>query len=217
MSGSLRFIRRAWGDPDGHAAGWLWASADDFPEWEVLFRISSRDGYAIVSELRVIPAGKGLRYGYEPTVPLPSGGVPGRLLRRISFQAALDEWREGFTVEDWRRDDDPHRLTVETLARQGVGRGDFQPLPSPGRRGHPDLYYARIAQLYVSAIAAGSRSPIRDVSQQLPEWQPEAYVRDAIYKARNERGLLTPAPKGRAGGQLTSKAVQLLSESEAQQ
>jgi hypothetical protein len=72
-----------------------------------------------------------------------------------------------------------------------------------------DIALATHAALYVQAINAGDRTPVKRVASQLGEeaWQ----ARDAIYKAR-QRGFLGPRDKaqGRARGALTRKAQNLL-------
>ena len=65
------------------------------------------------------------------------------------------------------------------------------------RKRRADDFYAKIARDYAEAIAAGSRSPLRDLAR---AGVPETFLRDAVKRAR-DRGLLTPAPsRGKAGG-----------------
>jgi hypothetical protein len=80
-----------------------------------------------------------------------------------------------------------------------------------GRRGRPDLYYARLAAAYVSAVESGNPRPVAAVAEQLGDGYSSAYVRDALHRAR-ERGLLIRPPRGRAGGRLTNKALAMLDE-----
>ena len=77
----------------------------------------------------------------------------------------------------------------------------------PGRRGRPDEYLAIIALVYVSMLTSKSPNPVRETAARL-ELAPE-YVRDALHRAR-VRELLTRAPRGRAGGTLTPKALEVL-------
>lgn len=89
----------------------------------------------------------------------------------------------------------------------------------PGRRGRTDSYYLVWAVAYVERLAAGSRRPVKDLTERPPkvirgyvsdgEATSEATVRDIIHQAR-VRGLLTGSPAGRPGGELTPKATQML-------
>lgn len=86
--------------------------------------------------------------------------------------------------------------------------------PKPGRRGRGDLYYAEVAYRYVRALRSNPRAPIPLVLAEL-EAQGEPTTADQL-KARlrraRKRGLLTAAPPGRPGGELTDEALALLRE-----
>jgi hypothetical protein len=81
----------------------------------------------------------------------------------------------------------------------------FRKTPRPGRIGRDDLWYAQLAAAYVANI--GSKTPVRDLAQRLHI--SESQLRNLLYEARR-RGLLTSAPRGKAGGSLTDKARELL-------
>jgi hypothetical protein len=84
----------------------------------------------------------------------------------------------------------------------------------PGRRGHPDLWYAVPAQRYVRALQESPRAPyvflveedaLNGKHSTVDEWKA------LIRRARDSnRGLLTPAQPGVAAGELTDKAKALL-------
>jgi hypothetical protein len=76
-----------------------------------------------------------------------------------------------------------------------------------GRRGRPDVDYARAAARYVELVAALAEQPTVELADELALSPTQA--RSVLAQAR-ARGLLTEAPKGRAGGRLTPKAVELL-------
>jgi hypothetical protein len=78
----------------------------------------------------------------------------------------------------------------------------------PGRRGRPDIEYARLARLYLD-FCHKSTTPMKDMAAH--QGYTEHALRNLLYEARH-RGLLTDAPKGRYGGELTDKAVHLLEE-----
>lgn len=86
-----------------------------------------------------------------------------------------------------------------------------------GRRGRSLVEYAAVAARYAALVAAGSRSPIKDLANQLKsetgEYLSDARVRNIIFECR-ERCLLSAPPKaGVAGGHLTKKAKGLLGQS----
>jgi hypothetical protein len=79
----------------------------------------------------------------------------------------------------------------------------------PGRRGHSDRHYARIAVAYEVWLKTGK--PLRILAEELGLSEPG--LRTALAKARApERGLLTPAPRGQKGGRATDRARQLAME-----
>jgi hypothetical protein len=76
----------------------------------------------------------------------------------------------------------------------------------PGRRGHSDFDYALTAAQYVERL--GSKTPLADLAKHLDVSQSQA--RSMLGKARH-LGLLTEPPvRGRAGGELTAKAIEIL-------
>jgi hypothetical protein len=79
----------------------------------------------------------------------------------------------------------------------------------PGRRGHPDTYHAELAYDYLKIVRSGSRKPVEQLAERRG-WTT-ARVRDGLNIAR-DRELLTPAPAGKAGGQLTPAGWDLLDE-----
>jgi hypothetical protein len=64
----------------------------------------------------------------------------------------------------------------------------------------------------VEKVHGGVRQPIVALANEHNE--KETYFRDTIAVARRKYHLLTPSGQGRAGGQLSPKAVQLLEEHE---
>lgn len=98
-----------------------------------------------------------------------------------------------------------------TVARLG-DRWGAQDLPHPGSRGRDDLFYARLAQAYVEALAEAPRAPLRrmlDEAAAAGEHETADGLRGRLRRAR-ERGFLTAAPVGQAGGELTPKATAIL-------
>jgi hypothetical protein len=89
----------------------------------------------------------------------------------------------------------------------------------PGRRGHPDHFYALWADTYLRHVDSGSRRAIQELAQ-APPVEVEGYVSTgervapatirSILREARRRGLLSEAPNGRAGGELSAKARRLL-------
>lgn len=106
------------------------------------------------------------------------------------------------------------RLLAGGLAAEYLGENWGAPkVPRPGRRGRDDLHYALVADAYVHALEVEARAPVAylvQVAEASGEHATADEIRAKVRRAR-ERGLLTPAPPGRAGGELTAKAVQILS------
>lgn len=82
--------------------------------------------------------------------------------------------------------------------------------PQKGRQ-NPDIYYAVWASRYADATVA-SRSPIADLAK--THEMERTQVRDLIHECR-ARGFLPPSRPGRAGGQLTPRALEVLREAKA--
>ncbi len=80
----------------------------------------------------------------------------------------------------------------------------------PGRAGRPDIKYAMWAEKYVDAVEATCGKPMAKLMAENPGFD-EARIRNILHQAR-DRGLLTDAEVGKAGGQLTDKAEALLTE-----
>lgn len=87
-------------------------------------------------------------------------------------------------IESWRDNLAAHRADVQAA----VGH--------PGRRGHGDDHYQRVAELYRTLVAAGNRQPVKTIAEQLgvkpntvSSWVREARARD----------LLPAGQRGKAG------------------
>lgn len=202
----------------------------DFPGWDIsvtLDRQRRMTGFTVRAAL-LAPG-----WAQSPRAPAPHPltarllrKVPTAELERCAFATDLDEAQyelaqaEGMLsiVEDGavthriplREDAGPGsalaeqaRQRLEALAHEGVRR--------PGRRGRPEVEYAQLAAAYVAnlhhpaPVARVARDANLSVSQ----------VRALLVAARRHK-LLTPSPPGRAGGELTPKALQLLEEPNGQ-
>lgn len=82
----------------------------------------------------------------------------------------------------------------------------------PGRAGRPDVFYAAHAERYVAALEVAPDRPIKHLIQAAKNegrWETEGQWRAWLNRARM-RDLLTDAPPGKAGGELTPRATALL-------
>lgn len=172
--------------------------------WEARVRIVIQDGQPVPAELRVVRGRK--------TPDVPSGGLTTRAVREIPLWGAVDEAHR--RLSPLVAADMPSWIAGSGLRRQGF---TSDPLRKPGRKGRPDRYYATIARAYLEAVRRGSRQPVKDVATELSAETggtiSPAYVRDQLHVARSRsRALLTRPPKGKAGGELTEKALRALEE-----
>jgi hypothetical protein len=186
-------------------------------EWTAAFRLAVQNGQVVVAELRLFPfegakTDLDLQQGAAGTwsgeilgmkAHVPRGGITARLLRRIPFNRirevvercvkfAVKEYGSaivGLPFSDWKGKTIPE----ETRRR--------------GRPGWPDHFYARLARRYATLVRKGRANPVAELSKALHIPHPQ--IRDAIKRAR-EKGFLTEGLPGRAGGELTPKASELL-------
>lgn len=155
------------------------------------------------------------------------GKGPGDSLFRLRLRAG----EEGPEVSGLQLEAGPGRIGVNVMRQLGVPLGSaYRALGSdpslgalaggkwrrrvrrPGRAGTPDADYADWAKRYVDAMELAPRAPVKhliEMERQAGRHATEAQVRAYISKARR-RGLLTPAPSGQPGGQLTPLAQQVL-------
>ena len=172
------------------------------------------------------PAGEaaGFRVSPDIVLPMPDNifeGTPYRgwkiptngpaLTRRVLRDVPLGEFR---LAELYDRGAGFHRrLIAERVAPEVMER--FAAMAKalderPGRRGRAGARTAPIAALYVDAVVEGGGS-VGDLAKRLHF--SASTVRNLIWQCR-DRGLLTPAPAGRAGGELTDKARDVLAQLE---
>jgi hypothetical protein len=143
-------------------------------------------------------------------------------ITKLEVRPGVDHPEGGLVTDDLRL------LRVNELARKLLAKitsgdeSDWGPSPignppmpppgwattlamRPGRRGRDDLDYARVAAQYVALLH--SQTPLKQLAEELRFNAKQ--VRNLLRKAR-DRGLLTEAPTGKAGGTLTPYALELL-------
>jgi hypothetical protein len=170
------------------------------PEWAVAYTVTERDGIPIIDEVRVAPAANIFapvpRRGMGPPRYSP-GGVTATLLRLVPMDRSI--------------------IARAMQAAVGVrGNPLFSDLAiENGRRSrgvrHDERFLAAIAAGYVELLPTSGDvyGDLRGLLAERNIHYGREGVRELVRKAR-ERGLLTSAPKGRAGGALTPRAVSLL-------
>jgi hypothetical protein len=153
-------------------------------EW--ILRVSvQRDGDELV------PVGLDLR-------PRPGAKISARVLRTLGFGAVLKAANDVLLGR-------PHVAAT-------FGDRWAQPVEQPGRAGRKDAFYAEWARRYVDALATAPRRPIALLIEEAAE-RDEHVTRGEIaarLTVARQRGLLTEAPSGQAGGELTDKARRVL-------
>lgn len=140
------------------------------------------------------------RYVFEPARSDVSD-LSQRHLRKLGYGAVLD------AASRWLR----HELSTNVLGDHWQDRPK-----NPGRAGRSDYDYLPIARRYAAACAEDPRRVIqRLIAEEADEgrFATAAQLKARIGRAR-DRGLLTPAPAGRAGGELTDKALAMIEHME---
>jgi hypothetical protein len=162
---------------------------------EIVCEVEGYPDWQIIPE--VVASDRGLalqRLTIEPKGDLPEGGITTQLLRQLRTGALIASLR----------------AASNRLDRYVGMRPDLAVSTRVGRRGRDDRHYAKWAAAYVKALTR-SPNPIHELSHR-HQLSPSA-LRNLMHACRR-RGLLTPSPPGRAGGELTPKARRLLEESQ---
>jgi hypothetical protein len=179
-------------------------------DWVVEAEVVNRSGVATIRQLRVVPAhserdGELVIHGaYLAGEPVPDDayigdGLTVRQLREIRIQPLLAGAVEPVRI----RGQDGRLIELQTELSGMSSR-----TPRRGAR-LGDRELVELAARYLDLVKAGSRTPVQDLLRSADVKYSAAGLRDALAKARS-RGLLTRSPRGRAGGELTAAALQLL-------
>lgn len=133
-------------------------------------------------------------------------GITVRMLRSLKFSDFEAALREVLRRTAKTIDPDDSMRHLLSIGEQ------FMAEPHPGKRGRGDDFYARLASDYVSLLGT-QRDPVVALAERMGqqagrEVRPQT-VRNQLTQAR-KRGLLTTVGRGRAGGELTERARQLL-------
>lgn len=129
------------------------------------------------------------------------GGISARRLQRVPVGAMQRAVRAAVTLAHDPEEDDDGSETIRRLAL------DFLDRQRPTSSGRGDAQYAAVAAMYVELLDAGDSRPVTVLADRMHFG--EKTIRNYLFKAR-ERGLLTSVGPGKAGGQLTDKAKEIL-------
>jgi hypothetical protein len=197
--------------PLGKGATEVQAAINEYPDWKVLATIVPTESGPTLAQLLVRPVAPDLALA-------PAGGIPTRLLRKVTTGELLDlATSEAIARQEQTSQllayasDDPSdavssylRSWVESTSSLSATR------KRPGRAGHGVEHYAAWAQLYVKKIEAREPHPIAALAKDTGK--TETYIRDTITDARRRHKLLTKPGQGKAGGMLTPKALKIIAE-----
>lgn len=189
--------------------------------WLAYYRLIPQAGGPVVAEVRLFPYEAGAlggewsgSRGQDPVVP--PGGLPARVLRAVNAGTPVSALTRRQRA-DLLRAEPPGTLTFGLWGRLGFTKEDLLQERPRGRAPIPDAFLVRFAAVYAEIVAAGGDRAHKPVVYAAADLGYSAvYVRDLVRLAR-KRGLLTPTPKGRAGGTLTPYAIRLLEETHADQ
>lgn len=167
-------------------------------EWKADYTLVRQSGQVVISEIRVLPFRE-----------VPEGGLTSAILRqvrageRVRFAEVLSHHLSIVDLSDGFREELSKMLDALTPPKK--------PLSKRGRKRTPDLELAKLARDYVRLTMKSAR-PIIDVAKKHSISKSQARAR--IYQAR-ERGILQSVRvRGRAGGQLTEEAEELIRKAE---
>ena len=160
--------------------GWAEAWLDGHEGWLVRVRLDRRDGVIYSSSYEVRNVGG---------EPLRLSAVGKRLgLGSVCERIAQEIEATGGLHHEWA--------------------DSFVDLPRTGRRARNDSAYLPWAEAYVEALAENPRRPLDVLTERYPN-ETRAGIQAKVNRARS-RDLLTKGPKGKAGGELTDKAREMI-------
>jgi hypothetical protein len=165
----------------------LTCDIEGFPGWQVVAEVAATDAGLQINRLTIGPWGD----------VVPPGGITTRMLRQVRTGAIIAA----------------HRAAARLWALPGIAAvmpdlPDLSVSERAGRRGRDDRFYARWAAEYADALTR-SANPVTELARR--HHLSASQVRNLAHACR-KRGMLTAAPPGRAGGELTARAIELLRE-----
>jgi hypothetical protein len=170
---------------------------DGMNVWDVGERMPEHPSYFVIGSFALSNQGPqliGIRFSPYTYPTLPPPALTAVIIRSASVSRLYELVRGYVSISPQLGI--PLDIDLEEFARN----------PRPGRRGRPDAFYARLAAQYVDLLRTSS-TPTKDLAE-LRNYSASS-TRDFLNQAR-KRGLLTPSSVGRAGGELTEKARELI-------
>ena len=191
---------------------WVGLNFPGHPWWALAVHVVAAEGTVAVAEIRIHPRGPGrvseVPYAWDEKAAVPAGGVTTRMLRDVRMRRLVDLARD--VARTFGAATSPLIPPGTYFVNPTLARAARQPVRRGARGDRLDLLrYAMLAARYCEFLAQGSRNPTKDMADaEGSGWKP-ADISNLLHKAR-KYGLLTSAPKGKAGGTLTPKAIELL-------
>ena len=170
------------------------ARVESLPGWQFGIEVARTAGVAVLTRLAVEPDGD------EPVAITTRllASIPTRLIVR-SLGLAVAALHQQLDAAGIHASPDLARHLSEWT-------DEFVSSPRPGRRGRGDLFYAELAAEYV-ARAETTSNPVEELAGERN--LTASQIRNLLYEAR-QRGLLSKGVQGRAGGQLSDEAKEIL-------
>lgn len=168
------------------ADGRLVVDADipGYAPWQVVATVDDNADPPIIVTVTVQP---------NPARPQATRGITADVLRAVRFAPLIDLINF-------------HQLAQSAVAGRRPKR--LRPGRQSDARSRDDEFYATVAARYHDLVNVQQvKNPNVELAAELD--LQRAQVRDLVLACRN-RGLLTKAPAGRAGGRLTPKALAIL-------
>lgn len=187
---------------------------DVLPEWEVWIWLDHEHGMPIIHELRIAPprTRKGTPYRRAKRGGLLASNrnkINLLTLSRRAFREVLthtDELRAHPQWEHWK-------AQIAAFETVEAARHAVVDPKHAGRRKRTPLYCAQVSAAYVREVAVGPK-PYERMAE---EFDSTADAMLDVVKEARRRGFLTKAPAGKAGGQLTKKAIRTLDDHKEEQ
>jgi hypothetical protein len=148
--------------------------------------------------------------GTGETDNIPATGIPARLAGKIDIGELVQLAQQCAADENRRTGHASQHLARDSNRKAAITTQRTPKHVRPGRKGNGIDHYLLWADRYANTVAAGARHPIAALAAEYGE--DRNYVRDTIADARRRHRLLTDQGQGRAGGQLTKKARNLMTE-----
>ncbi|MFX1783461.1 Rrf2 family transcriptional regulator [Prescottella equi] len=135
------------------------------------------------------------------------GGLSSTVLRQIDFPAARSDWQVQRVVTPKPIDSAKSPKWLSPWTKEEVMNSRAEGLQEAlARDGVADGYLALLAEAYVALVGLGERSVAAKLAEMTGRSRDTA--RQHLHRAR-KAGMLTSIP-GRAGGELTAKAVKAI-------